>query len=109
MAGIEVTDYTYRDIIGKGTGKQKKVIAQQVETVFPQAVKRSADALPDIYKPADFKDGWVHLATDLKVGDRVQLIDGSKTDTHEVLEVADGKFRTEFKPTATACSSTAAR
>ncbi len=60
-------------------------------------MKRSTDALPDIYKPAPFNDGWVSLATDLKNGDRVRLIDKSNQATHEVLEVADGKFRTDFK------------
>ncbi len=97
LSGIEVSDYTYRDTYGKGSGKEKKVVAQQVEQVFPQAVSRSADALPDIYKPAAFKDGWVSLATDLKVGDRVKLIGKETEGTYEVLEVADGKFRTDFK------------
>ncbi len=97
LNGIAVTDYGYIDTIGKGTTKEKKVIAQQVETVFPQAVKRNTDAIPDIYKPAVVKDGWTHLATDLKVGDRVKLIDKSNQATHEVLEVAEGRFRTDFK------------
>ncbi len=97
LAGIEVSDYTYRDTYGKGSGKEKKVVAQQVEQVFPQAVKRGTDALPDIYKPAEVKDGWVHLATDLKVGDRVRLIGKATEGTYEVLEVAEGKFRTDFK------------
>ena len=39
----------------------------------------------------------MHLATDLKVGDRVRLIGSATEGTHEVLEVADGKFRTDFK------------
>ncbi len=98
LAGIEVTDYTYRDAIGKGARAEKKVVAQQVETVFPQAVHRSKDAIPDIYKPADHKDGWVHLAVDLKVGDRVKLIGKETEGTYDVLEVADGRFRTAFKP-----------
>ena len=80
----------YIDTVTKGTGKHKKVIAQQVETVFPQAVSRSTDVVPDIYQKADVKDGWVQLATDLQVGERVRLIGEKKEGIHAVLEVADG-------------------
>jgi hypothetical protein len=96
LASIEVTDYSHIDAIGKGAGQQKKVIAQQVEKVFPQAVNKGTDSLPDIYKNAPINDGWVSLATELKPGDRVRLIGKSSEGTHEVLEVADGKFRTAF-------------
>ena len=98
LAGIQVTDYTYIDTISKGTGKQKKVIAQQVEKVYPQAVSRSTDVVPDIYQKAEFKDGWVKLATNLKKGERVRILGDKKEGIHEVLEVAGGCFRTDFKP-----------
>ena len=81
-----------------------------MENVFPQAVKQSTDTLPDIYKPAAFKDGWVHLAADLKVGDRVRLIDKSNRG-----HARGARSRRRQVPhrlqdrTATACSSTAAR
>ena len=99
---IAVTDYTYIDTVVKGAGKQKKVIAQQVEKVYPQAVSSGTDVVPDIFKMAPIHDGWVELATDLKVGDRVRLIteDGAQA-VHTVLEVAQSGFRTDFKPTGT--------
>jgi hypothetical protein len=96
LSGIEITDYTYIDTVMKGTGKQKKVIAQQLERVFPQAVNRSTGVVPDIYKLAPIHDGWVLLATDLKVGDRVRLIAGQAASVHEVREVAEGRFRTDL-------------
>ena len=71
---------------------------QQVESVFPQAVNKITDVVPDIYQRASIKDGWVTLATDLKKGDRVRLISENTQGIHEVLEVADGRFRTGFKP-----------
>ena len=98
LLGIEVTDYTYIDTLSKGRGKQKKVIAQQVEKVFPQAVNKQTDVVPDIYKKASLKDGWIEMKTDLKKGERVRLTDDKTTDVFEVLEVAGGKFRTAFKP-----------
>jgi hypothetical protein len=93
---IEVTDYSFIDPTNKGTGKQKKVIAQQVQKVFPQAVSLSTGVVPDISQKATIKGGWVTLATDLKPGERVRLIADQKESIHEVLEVAPGKFRTDF-------------
>jgi hypothetical protein len=100
LLGIQITDYTFKDTIAKGNRPQKKVIAQQVEKVFPQAVSRSTDEVPDIYKPADIKDGWIQLVTDLKVGERVKLIGDKEQGVYAVLEVRDGAFRTSFKPAA---------
>ncbi len=96
LLGIEVTDYTYIDTLAKGAGQQKKVIAQQVEKVYPQAVSRTTDVVPDIFQKAEVKDGWVKLATTLKQGERVRLLGDKKEGIHEVLEIAEGKFRTDF-------------
>lgn len=97
LRGIEVADYRYKDVIGKGNAPQKKVIAQQVEKVYPLAVSQQTDSVPDIYQIAATKDGWVELATDLKKGDRVKLIAEKEEGIHEVMEVAEGKFRTDFQ------------
>jgi hypothetical protein len=97
LLGIEVTDFVYKDVVGKGNRPQKKVIAQQVEKVFPQAVSQTTDVVPDIYRKAPIHNGWIELATDLKVGDRVRLItENGHRAVHTVLEVADKKFRTDF-------------
>jgi len=98
LASIEVTDYTYIDTLAHGTDRQKKVIAQQVQAVYPQAVHLTTDVVPDIYRKAEIKDGWVLLATNLKKGERVHLIGMKKDGIHEVLEVAPGKFRADFTP-----------
>ena len=99
LLALEVTDYIYKDVVASGSRPQKKVVAQQVEKVFPQAVSKSTNVVPDIYKKAGIKDGWVELATNLKVGERVRLI-GEKDEAaiHEVLEVRDGSFRTANLP-----------
>ena len=95
---IDVTDYTYVDRVEKGGRSQKKVIAQQVEKVFPQAVSRSTGVVPDIYRKATIIDGWVQLTTDLKPGERVRLDSEKAEGVHEVLEVQADRFRTAFKP-----------
>lgn len=98
---IEVTDYRYRDAASKGGGAHKKVIGQQVERVFPQAVSRHTDVVPDIYRPAPMRDGWVELATDLKRGERVKLITEEGTEgMHEVLEATGERFRVASMPEA---------
>lgn len=99
VMGIQVTDYVYKDIIGKGTQPQKKVIAQQVEKFFPQAVSKQTEVIPDIYQKATLKDGWVALKTDLKEGERVRIISGKESSQiYEVLEVKKDAFRVDFKP-----------
>ena len=93
LKGIEITDYHYKDKLASGNGPQTKVIAQQVETVYPQAVIQTTGVVPDLFKKAAVKNGWVELATDLKKGDRVKLIGKKAESIHEVLEIRDGAFR----------------
>lgn len=94
---IEITDYTFIDPVDRGPGSHKKVIAQQVEEVFPQAVNQITGVVPDIFKNATCKDDWVMLVTDLKKGDKVRLITAKTEGIHEVLEVKEGRFRTAFE------------
>lgn len=96
LSQIEITDYTFKDVIDKGSDPLKKVIGQQVEAVYPQAVNHITGVVPDIYQKAPIKDGWVELVTDLQPGERVRLIGENKQDIHEVLEVAQDGFRTDF-------------
>lgn len=98
LMGIEVTDYHFKDTVANGKGPQKKAIAQQLEKVYPQAVDTSKGVVPDIYQKAEVKDGWVALATDLKVGERVRLIANKEEGIYEVLEVKADRFLTQFKP-----------
>lgn len=49
---LRITDYTMRDRVQYGQRQFKKVIAQEVEEVFPQAVNQHAGFLPDIYAQA---------------------------------------------------------
>ena len=98
LQGLEITDYQYKDVIAKGDELQKKLIAQQVEKVFPQAVSKRTDTVPDIYRKASLKEGWIALTTDLKKGERVRLIGEDHDAIHEVTEVAKAGFRTDYRP-----------
>jgi hypothetical protein len=100
LMGIEVTDYQLKDTVANGSAQHKKVIAQQVEEVYPQAVSRQKGVVPDIYQKANVKEGWVQLATDLKVGERVRLMLPSGDSVEDVLEVRSDSFRTSLKTPA---------
>ncbi|MCX6839972.1 MAG: tail fiber domain-containing protein [Verrucomicrobia bacterium] len=97
LMAIQVTDYQFKDTVINGKRPQKKLIAQQVEEFYPEAVNTTKGVVPDIYKNAAIKEGWVMLATDLKVGDRVRLISASGETMEEVLEVRGDAFRTSLK------------
>ena len=76
---LEVTDYTKKDFITHGGRLEKKLVAQQVEKHYPQAVSKHTDVVPDIYKPAEsYKLNGekliIRLAKHgLKKGEKVQL------------------------------------
>ena len=57
-----------------GTGQHKKVIAQQVEKVYPEAVSTTTDFIPNIYQLADAVQGRIMIKNTLKKGDKVKLI-----------------------------------
>lgn len=90
---IAITDFRYKDVM-RGTGIHKKLIAQQVEKVYPQAVTSNTDVVPDIYQKATYKDGWIWLPNDLKKGERVKLITAHEAAVYDVLEANGQAFRT---------------
>ena len=56
LLGIDITDYRYKDQVTQGDNPQKKVIAQELEIVFPQAVSRQTSVIPDIYEKATIRE-----------------------------------------------------
>lgn len=92
IMGIEITDYTFIDEVEKGKGNQKKVIAQQVEKVYPQAVSTITDVVPDIYKISEINSGRITIANNLKVGEKVKLIFENRTEVIEVSAADENGF-----------------
>ena len=91
---IEITDYTLIDTIEKGSQPYKKVIAQQLAQVYPQAVTTNlTETIPDIYQRAKVQDGWIELATNLQAGEKVKIITENSTADYEVLEVKATRFK----------------
>lgn len=96
LMAIQITDYKHLDSLQKGNAQHKKVIAQQVAAVFPQAVTNNiTEVIPDIYQRATMKDSWIELATDLEAGDRVKIITEGSSNIHKVTAVEKNRFQVE--------------
>jgi hypothetical protein len=52
LSKLEVTNYRHIDFVSKGDAYKKGFIAQQVEQVFPEAVSKGKDYIPNIYQPS---------------------------------------------------------
>jgi hypothetical protein len=80
---LKVTDYHYIDKNLNGDRLQKGFIAQEVQTIIPEAVSQGPGFIPDIFAPADsiaYDAGQQRLtvtlskAHQLKAGDKVRLL-----------------------------------
>ena len=79
---IEVTDYTLKDVISQGGRDFKKVIAQQVEEVFPQAVNTTSNYIPNIYEVAEVTNGQVMVTAEVAVGDKIKMFKEDGSELH---------------------------
>ena len=94
---IKVTNYKYIDTIGRGTKLNKKVIAQELEKVYPNAVNQHIDVVPDIYHIADICDGKITVKNNLKECERVKLIFDDRTEIVEVEKADSTGFEVNLK------------
>lgn len=89
LMNIQITDYQLIDSISKGNTNYKKVIAQQVEEVYPSAVTKMTDFIPDIYQLSSIDKGFIPLTkTTLKAGDKLKLITDEKQEVVEIMSVS---------------------
>jgi hypothetical protein len=107
---IEVTDYTMKDTVRFGNGPLKRAIAQQVECVYPTAVKpiglKGVTFTPDIYAVSESikleKPGVYTIslakAHSLKDGDTLRVITEKNDELSVVAHVVNDKaFTVETK------------
>ncbi|HEV7381084.1 MAG TPA: hypothetical protein VGN64_14890 [Dyadobacter sp.] len=100
LRAIEITDYVLKDKVRFGNKPVKKVIAQQLETVYPMAVNTNSDFIPNIYAKAlavtaKGQTVTLTLATnpDLKKGDKVRLYTKNNEEVYtDVIDVAGNSF-----------------
>ena len=89
VSKIQITNYKYIDKINNGDVLQKKVIAQQIKEIYPNAIKQKEGFIPNVYELAEsmsFSGDITTIKTckphDFKTGDIVKLIlenEGEKT------------------------------
>lgn len=96
---LQITNYRMKD---EGTwGKQifKKVIAQEVEKIYPVAVRQQTSVIPDIYALAEKvnydaskKELTISLVGDynLKVGDKIELVHREKGKVRTTISAVSG-------------------
>lgn len=104
---VQITDYTMKDDPAKKPAVHKKVIAQQVEGVFPQAVSSTEGPVPDIMTAATAKEGFVALdgkvlalvkqGDVLKVWTKQSLAGGPETKLTKVSKVTKEGIQLEDK------------
>jgi len=94
---IEITDFNYIDPV-KGSGNQKKVIAQQVEKVYPSAVSTGSDTVPDIFRQTELNSGVIKITNSCKTGDKIKLIfEDTTQQITEVLEANENEIIVDCK------------
>jgi len=96
LGALEVTNYTMKDKTMDGSRAHKKLIAQQVEKVYPQAISKTLGVVPDIYRVATAKDGFIAFKeagkVDLQAGDMVRLVRDDGEIKTKVTAVKDQGF-----------------
>ena len=95
---LDVTNYTFKDEVKLGSTPQKKVIAQQVERVYPQAVQKRTDFIPDVYAVATVNARSSELILTLAKphglnrGETIKLIQAGKDEfVEQVQRIIDEK------------------
>jgi Chaperone of endosialidase/Head domain of trimeric autotransporter adhesin len=97
---IEITNYRMRDVATWGNQTFKKVIAQQVESVYPEVINKTKSVIPDIYALAESvvydaqnKKLSISLSKDydIKIGDKIELVHPEKGKIQSEVIAVSGK------------------
>ena len=94
LLNIQVTDYGYIDKLNHGNTIKKGVIAQEVEAIFPQAIRKSEDFIPNVYEltsnighNSDKLTITLEKAHTFQKGDLIKLITNSGEIRKEVTRI----------------------
>jgi Chaperone of endosialidase len=97
---IQITNYRMKDVATWGDKTFKKVIAQQVEEVYPEVINKTKSVIPDIYAlaesvafDADTKNLRITLSKDytIKVGEKLELVHPEKGKIQAEVVAVNGK------------------
>jgi hypothetical protein len=96
---LQITNYRMKDEGTWGTKIFKKVIAQEVEKIYPEAVNKQSSVIPDIYALAEKvaydstkKELIVSMVKsyDLKIGDKIELVHPQKGKIRSTISAVNG-------------------
>jgi mannose/fructose/N-acetylgalactosamine-specific phosphotransferase system component IIB len=96
LNSIIITDYTMKDKIADNK-KYKKIIAQDLENIYPESVYKTKNIIPNIYKSAIAEKGIIFLETKLQKNTNVKIILEKENIISKVLNVSDTYFEIENK------------
>jgi Head domain of trimeric autotransporter adhesin/Chaperone of endosialidase len=97
---IQITNYRMKDVATWGDKTFKKVIAQQVEAVYPEVIKHQISVIPDIYTLAESvvydaatKNLSVTLSKEynIKIGEKIELVHPEKDKILAEVITVNGK------------------
>ncbi len=83
---LRITNYTMKDKVRYGDKSFKKVIAQEVENVYPQAVSKHSDFIPNVYQASTnitrTGEGWLlRFANDHHISKGAKKLQGIISET----------------------------
>ena len=96
---LQITNYRMKDKATWGDKIFKKVIAQEVEKIYPEAVSKQTSVIPDIYAMAekvDYDENKKELTVslsifhDLKIGDKIELVHPEKGKVRATISAVSG-------------------
>lgn len=98
LSTIEVTDYRHIDEIRDGDAYRKGLVAQQVESVFPQAIKKGKEYIPSVYAfplsiSIDENGAQFNLskAHDFEAGDKIKIFTAKGEEFFTVASIINKK------------------
>jgi len=98
LSTIEVTDYRHIDEVRDGNAYRKGLIAQQVESVFPQAIEKGKEYIPNVFAfplsieidkgNAQFN---LHKSHNFKTGDKIKIITSEGDELFTITSIINEK------------------
>jgi len=98
---LQIRDYTMKDMVKYGNKPFKKIIAQEVEKIYPQIISKHTDFIPNVYQVASKieKTGNGYLLTFANKHNintaakklRILLAEGHEMEQYEIASIANDK------------------
>lgn len=99
---MNIADYKYKDYLSKGESLQKGLIAQEVKEIYPEAVNKHSEFIPDIFalpKSSKLENQILSIETEkahgLKTGDFLRMMQAHNKRDSQVIVIDEFNFQIE--------------